>query len=195
LPGTGDIGGGVQVQKTLTAIQAWRQGYVTDSTGKITAKVPQDLPTLIQGALFGKSAFASVKKSSSEITALDATINQQQATGKLKDTQARNIWTQLEGMPKDQAQAQLEQIAQTDPDMATRVIAAAKDAAAGITKTDTLVKSLGVQNGARANYIVTQLKGMSSNAQKQAYLLDLANKGLLSSTVMSQVASQLQASK
>ena len=186
------VGGGQQVQKSLTAIQAWRQGFVTDSTGKVTAKVPQDYPTLIQGVLFGKSAFDSVKKSSSEMTALSATIKQDQAASKMKDTQARNIWTQLQGMPKDQAEQQLQQIAQTDPDMAKRVIAAAKAAAEGMTKTDTMLKSLGVQNGARSEYIVTQLKGMSSNAQKEAYLLDLANKGILTSAVMSQVASQMQ---
>lgn len=186
------VGGGQQLQKSLTAIQAWRQGYVTDSRGNITATVPHTIPTLAQGVLFGKSAFDSVKKANSEISNLDATLKEGQAASKLKNTQADNIWAQLKTMPADQAKTQLEQIATSDPDMAKRVIASAKADAAGITKQDTLLKTLGVTNGARADYIANQLKEMSTDAEKKAYLSDLADKKILTAAVLAQVAALLK---
>lgn len=186
------VGGGQQLQKSLTAIQAWQQGYVTNAAGKITATVPHTVPTLVQGVLFGKSAFDSVQKSNTEIGNLDATIKEGQAASKLKDTQANNIWAQLKTMPATQAKAQLQQIAASDPDMAKRVIASAKADAAGITKQDTLLKTLGVANGDRANYIANQLKDMSTDDEKKAYLADLATKKILTSAVLAQVAALLK---
>lgn len=185
------VGGGVQLNKTLTGIQAWQQGYLTDAAGKVIATIPPTIPALIQGGLFGANAFSAVKKSKSEINNLDATIKQQQAAGKLKDGQAVNILQQLRGMPADQAKQQLLTIAQQDPDMAKRVLAAAKTAAAGLTKTDTLIKTLGVANGARATYIVEKLKGLKTNEEKKAYLADLATKKLLTAEVLTQVTKQL----
>jgi hypothetical protein len=160
------IGGGVQVQKTLDGIQAWRQGYVTDTNGNVIAKVPGTLPTLVQGVLFGKNAFSDVKSSKQEVQRLDATINQQQAVGKLKNQQAQAIYQQLKGIPAADAAAQWDSINAKDPDMAARVAKLASNAQDDITKTDTLTKSLGVKNGQRAQYLANKLNTMSSNDEK-----------------------------
>lgn len=181
------VGGGQQLQKTLTAIEAWKQGYVTDSQGHVTAKIDPTISNLIQGSLFGKSAFASVKKTNSEVTTLDNLIKAGQATGKEKNQQASAIWQQIKGMDPAAAKTQLEQVASQDPDMAKRVITYAKDDAAGLTKTDILTRSLGIANGARAAYINQQLQGMKTNDEKKAYLSDLASKKILTDAVLKQI--------
>lgn len=185
------IGGGQQLQKSIGGIEAWRQGYVTDANGNITAKVDPTLFNLIQGGLFGKNAFESVKKSKQEISNLADTIKAAQAQNKSRDQQAKAIWTQLQDMPPDTIKEQLSQIAASDPDMAKKVLSAAKDQAVGMTEQDNLLKSLGVNNGQRAAYIANKIKDMQTD-EKKAYLTDLANKKILTSAVLGQVVKLMQ---
>lgn len=188
------IGGGVQALKTYKGIEAWKAGVVLDSSGKTITPVPQTLPTLLQGVAFGPNAFAGVQKSNTELGNLAALIKVQQATSKAKNQQATAIWTDIKNIRDtqgaDAAQQQLVSIATQDPDMAKRVLTAMGNDTAGITKSDTMLKTLGIANGQRAAYIKTQLAGMTSNDQKQQYLLDLADKKILTDEVLQQVLGQ-----
>lgn len=190
------VGGGVQALKTYKGIMAWRAGVVLDSSGKIIGTVPQTVPTFLQGTLFGTSAFASIKSSRGELANLSALIKTQQATAKAKNAQASSMATDVIGIASSQgnqaAQDQLMQIADQDPDMATRVLAAIASQKAGITKQDTMIKSLGVKNGQRAAYIKSQLSKLGTNEEKQQYLLDLANKKILTADVLQQVLGTIQ---
>ncbi len=185
------IGGGVQALKTYKGIEAWRAGVVLDASGKTITTIPQTLPNLIQGGLFGTSAWANVKSSQSELTKLAAVLKLQQATSKAKNQQATQIATDLQSMAQTSgnsaAQQQLMQIASADPDMAKRVLTQLGNLSKGITKEDTMLKTLGIANGQRAAYIKQKLSTFGTNQEKQQYLLDLANKGILTDAVLQQV--------
>lgn len=188
------IGGGVQALKTYKGIQAWRAGVVLDASGKVITPIPQTLPTLLQGTAFGTTAFTDLRKTRAELQKLSDLIKLQQATGKAKNQQAAAIWTDIKSIQEtqgnDAAEAQMLSIADQDPDMAQRVLTVMKNDQAGITKQDTMLKSLGVKNGQRAAYIKRQLDDMKTNEEKQKYLLDLAEKKILTQDVLSQVLEQ-----
>lgn len=185
------VGGGVQLMKSAQGINAWRAGVVTDASGKTITPIPQTLPTLFQGTLFGKSAFPSVRSSNTELANLSALSKVQQATSKAKNQQASQIWQQIKGIQQSQgdqaAKDQLTQVADQDPDMAQRVLTAMKNDQVGMTKADNIIKSLGVKNGQRAAYIKQQLNTFSTNDEKRQYLLDLSNKKILTADVLTQV--------
>lgn len=188
------VGGGVQALKTYKGIQAWRAGVLLDSSGKVITPIPQTLPNLLQGSLFGTNAWTDVRKSQTELGKLSDLIKMQQATSKAKNQQASQIATDLGHIQSAQggsaAASQLTAIADKDPDMAKRVLTAIKNQAAGMTKADLMVKNLGIANGQRALYIKQKLSALPSNDEKQAYLLDLANKKLLTAEVLQQVLAQ-----
>lgn len=188
------IGGGVQALKTYKGIQAWKAGVVLDKSGKTITPIPQTLPTLLQGTAFGPSAFSDVKKTRAELSKLSGVLKLQQATSKAKNEQAASMASDLTKMAQTEGSAAAEQeltgIANTDPDMAQRVLTALKNQQMGITKSDTMLRTLGIKNGARAAYIKQKLEELKSPEEKQQYLIDLAGKKILTDDVLKQVLAQ-----
>lgn len=188
------IGGGVQAQKTLEGINAVRTGQVTDASGKVKTTIAPTFPNFLQGAAFGPAAFAGVQKSNSETAALSEMLKNQQAVSKQKNAQAAQIYQQMQQLSqtggKDAAVAKFDALSQSDPDMAKRVATAAKNAQEQITKEDTMLKTLGITNGARAQYIKQKLDGMQSKQDKATYFQHLIDAKLVNQTVYNQIFNQ-----
>jgi hypothetical protein len=186
VPFASPVGGGIQAQKTFKGLVDWQRGYATNSKGVPTARIPQNVPDFIKGAAFGPSAFPEVKKTNTEIDSLYNAEQMQKMKAEDANTTARNIWSDLSGMDPEKAKQELAQLASENPDMAKRVLKAAQNDEQNITKQDKMLGTLGIANGARAQFIVDHMDGMSDDEKKQ-YLGDLAAKKLLTKDVLVQV--------
>ncbi len=188
VPFASPVGGGVQVQKTFKGLQDWQRGYTTDAKGVPLATIPQNVPDFIKGAAFGPSAFPEVKKSITEVDSLYNAEQMQKMKAQDANTTAQNIWDDLKGMDSDKAKAQLAQLANENPDMAKRVMKAASNDQMNITKGDKMLATLGIANGARAQFIADHMQTMETDDEKKQYLAELAGKKLLTQEVLQQVA-------
>lgn len=90
-------------------------------------------------------------------------------------------------LPAAQAEQELLRLA-TQGEAFTRAIRSyAGKQMRGITQRDELLLGLGVRDGARANYIRQRVATISDPAAAQAYLIDLARKGVITEEVRAQL--------
>lgn len=188
VPFASPVGGGIQAQKTFKGLLDWQRGYTTDAKGVPTARIPQNVPDFLKGAAFGPSAFPEVKKTNTEIDALYNAEQMQKMQAQDADVTAQNMWNDIKDMPKDEGKKQLEQLAQENPEMAKKVIKAAQNDTLGIGKQDKMLATLGIGNGARAQFIFDYMKELPDDTAKKQYLADLATKKLLTPEILKQLA-------
>jgi diguanylate cyclase (GGDEF)-like protein len=90
-------------------------------------------------------------------------------------------------LSKEQRQEKIAEIRKTDPQLAKKVAELNKEQTAGITYQDKQVKALGVQSGARAEFIAGQLKKLKTEMERELYLQKLRQKKLLTPEVARQL--------
>lgn len=119
-------------------------------------------------------------------TSLDAKklAKDQQAKKDALTERAQKKYDAIKGTPyfKDD----LKSIAQGNPEMAAKILDLYEADQKNLSYTERTIKSLGVEDGSRAQFIYAKIKAMDKG-QKKAYLIDLAQKGILTDQVLTQI--------
>ena len=107
-----------------------------------------------------------------------------QESAKKKD-EARKLYNELKALPKDEANAKVQELEKTNPDMVDQLYNIAGKS--GLTVEESYVKTLGVENGLRAQYIYDSLQQLKTPEEKNAHIEDLQNKGIITNNVYTQL--------
>lgn len=100
-------------------------------------------------------------------------------------TEAKRLYESMKNSPAD-FKTDLKGIAKRDPKLAEKILDLYEADQKNLSYTDRTIKSLGVEDGSRAQFIYAKIKEMDKG-QRKAYLLDLAQKGILTEDVLDQV--------
>jgi len=94
---------------------------------------------------------------------------------------------ELMATDKQLAKEEMLKMAKSDPDTAKQILQMMEDDKLGLTDEEKKIKSLGVDNKFRAQYIYTKMISLKSNEEQKQYLLDLTKKKIINKEVLSQV--------
>jgi hypothetical protein len=193
----GLVPGGSQMKKTYEGIKSVQEGGSYDAAGRKQFEQGTSTPAKIQSVLFGKYASPQAKDYfNKEVNTgdkeLDTAIKADKEATATMTEQANVLANELKKLPKEEAKARLLELAKTDEALANKVLDKIEEAALGLTEKDKAILSLGVTNGARAEYIVSQLNKLETNEEKKAYLLELTKKKILTDKVLDQVLVKLE---
>lgn len=193
----GLVPGGMQAKKTVEGLEMVDKGGSFDAGGRQQFEQKQTTPAKVQTTLFGKYASQNAKDYFDKDTNtgdkdLDRAIKADKEKSATDSERATILTKELQALPKAEAKARLIEIAQTDEVLAEKILDKLAEASLNLSTKDKAIKSLGVANGARADYIAGQLSKLSSNAEKKAYLAELAKKKLLTDEVLDQVLERIK---
>jgi len=143
--------------------------------------------------LFGKYASKnasdyfdkSIKSGDKE---LDAFIKESNKESAEINQEVNQVSKELGNLPPEQANARLTEIAKTNLPLAKKIKAKvlADKKKADWTPTDQAISQLGVENGKRAEYVFKKANTMQPE-EANAYIKDLAVKGVISKSVVDQI--------
>lgn len=100
---------------------------------------------------------------------------------------AADLMADIRARPAQQRAAALAQLYRDDPQMAKQVIERVKAAAKGTTEREKLLLGLGVSDGERADYLRQKLQDLGNVQARQAFMLELRRKGILTDRVLEQM--------
>lgn len=104
-----------------------------------------------------------------------------------RQQEAKDVIAEIKGKPKEEVAARLTDIAKTNKPLADEIVKQVKDLGKGLTSEEKQIQSLDIKNGGRAKYISLKLARLNTPEEKKAYLLDLAQKKLLTAEVVQQM--------
>lgn len=119
---------------------------------------------------------------------LDAVKTEQSKLTFDRKQEAKDVIAEIKGKPKAEVATRLGEIAKNNKPLADEIIAQIKEQAKGFTYEDKQIRSLDIKNGGRAKYISKKLEKLETPAEKKAYLLELADKKLITAEVLKQIA-------
>lgn len=189
--------GGFQLKKTLEGLEAYNEGEVNNKTGKKAYEVEKNLTNALKMGIFGKS---SVNEAREYYLALDKVYSVVDNAKKEKvkaQKEAEGIYLNLkaiaegEGGPAE-AEEMFKQLEAENPEMADLVYDVGTAEKKGLTGTDRAIKQMGAEDGTRARFIYLELLKKKSNEEKNAYITELDEKGLLPDKVYNQIAEMVK---
>lgn len=105
-----------------------------------------------------------------------------------REQKAKDIIKEIEGQPKDFVRERLLTVAKEDKALAEEIVSQVKEKGKGFTTEDKQIRSLDIKNGGRAKYIEKKLQRLETSEEKKAFLLNLAEKKLITAEVLQQIA-------
>lgn len=191
----GLVPGGSQMKKTFEGTQALEEGGSFDAAGRMQFEQENTPAANLQTVLFGKYASQNAKDyfdkepgtgGDKELEAALAEQNDARRDTKVDEVQLNR---ELSSLPPEEANARLKQIYDEDPARYKRIVEAKKEAdkLAKLNDTEKGMMKLGVENGARAKYVVSKLRQLSTPEEKNAYLKDLYDKKVVTADVLTQI--------
>ena len=115
-------------------------------------------------------------------------VLQEQSREKFEiNQQAEDSYNQLKKLPKEEAKEMFNSIIQDDPSLAKKINEIIKEEQLNLNYIDRLIKQLGVENKARAIFIVGELNKMKTKEQKRDYYNELVAKKIISKQVAQQI--------
>lgn len=105
-----------------------------------------------------------------------------------RQQEAKSVISDIKGKPREEVAARLGEIAKNNKPLADEIIKQIKEEAKGFSTEDKQIRSLDIKNGGRAKYISRKLERLESAAEKKQYLLELADKKLITAEVLKQIA-------
>jgi len=103
---------------------------------------------------------------------------------------AQDLYDKMKALPKEEAKRQFDDLIKNNSDLAQQV-----SDLAGQTKLDykeSFLKSLGVENGQRAKYVVEEINKLKSKEEKKLYYQNLIDKKVITKQVNEQVLELLK---
>mgnify|MGYP001586751171 CR=1 FL=1 len=167
---------GTQIKKTVEGIKSIQEGGSYTKSGNLQFEQGQTLPEKAQAVLFGKYASDEAK----------AYFN------KTAPSQSEVEYLRLTTLPPDERKGAYNALKAENPSLAAQVKKIGEDKKSGITDKEKEIRSLGVQNGQRAEAVVEALNGLTSE-EKKALWKDWKNKKIITETVAEQVKALLSA--
>lgn len=184
--------GGVQLKKTIDGVMSLIRGHAENKEGEETFQVPASPQNVARALLFGSGATSEARKYYEERQDLFEATSREEAEEFVRSANAEDVYSKFQkklGKGKGaEAADYLAAEAEKDPLMAKAIIDIIKDEKNGLGPNDRLVKMLGVNSGARAEYIHSQLQEIKDPDARADYLASLAEKKLLTADVMRQLA-------
>jgi hypothetical protein len=98
-------------------------------------------------------------------------------------------------MPKAEALAEIKKLNDTNPALAEKVVDVLKEDKLGLTRTEQKIKSLGVTNGDRAEFLVDKLSEFKTKEEKLAYIKEMTRKKVITDKVWAQMKAKLAEQK
>lgn len=133
--------------------------------------------------------FASARGGKSE--QLDKTLSEMitsQADESFRIKQEAEImYNAMKNLPKEEAKAKFEELTKTNLKLAKEISDTANDEKLGLTYADRVVKTLGVQNGNRAKYIVAELNKLEDKEEKKKLWEEYVQKKIITKEVSKQI--------
>lgn len=156
--------------------------YVKELMNQIEDKKPlyQSIVTALELPL----KFSS--KNKEEANKIFNIMDQQNKDRADKTNDAQKEYERLKALPKDQANAQIKEIYETDPDKYEKIKNILEAEKMGLTDNERYVKMLGTEY--RAKYIFDKLSEMSTKEEKNSYIQDLARKKIITKDVNEELA-------
>jgi hypothetical protein len=116
------------------------------------------------------------------------TILIKQADDRFKTKQeAELLYDELKKLPKEEANAKADELLTTNPILYDALKTVAEDNKKGLDYNDRLMNQLGVTNGERAKFIWETLKTLKTKEEKNAYISQLQDKGIISDNILDQL--------
>lgn len=94
---------------------------------------------------------------------------------------------ELSALPKEEANALALKIKKDDPVLYEKLKDVLEEKKLGLTFEEKKMKALGVENGDRARYILSQIEKLETSEQKNAYVEELKRKKIISDAVVKQL--------
>jgi hypothetical protein len=189
----GLIPGGNQIKKTYEGIKANTEGGSFTKAGVKQFEVGQSPAAKVQTALFGKYANQNAKdyfnkKTTTGDKELDKELKNQKKDQATQTNKVTAKATQMMLFTPEEQQAQLKEIAKTDKEFALKVRDKLREENKKKTWSDVDkgIAKLGVENGARANYVYKKMKELPPD-QRNAYIKDLHDRKVISADVLKQI--------
>ena len=101
-------------------------------------------------------------------------------------------YNQMLKLPKEEAAKQFDEIKQTNPDLAKKILGIVKDRELGITVADKSLKEKGVANGDRAMAIAGQLQKLKAKEEKATLWEEYVKKKIITDEVAKQLIELLK---
>ncbi len=98
----------------------------------------------------------------------------------------QDLYDKMKILPKEEAKRQFDDLMQTNPKLAKEISELAKEIK--LDYRESFLKSLGVENGQRAKYIVEELNKLETKEEKKSYYQNLINKKVITKEVGKQIS-------
>jgi hypothetical protein len=127
---------------------------------------------------------------------LETALNKQKEQRDTEKSDAEDTYADLKKIKSGVERKQkLIDIAKNNPDQAKKILDIIEQESKGLTPKDRGIMRLGVENGARAQYIVNEMNSIKKGVDKKQLLIEYAEKGIISSKVLAQVVALLEQNK
>ncbi len=97
----------------------------------------------------------------------------------------QDLYDKMKLLPKEEARRQFDDLIQNNPDLAKEVSDLANEVK--LDYKESFLKSLGVENGQRAKYIIEEVNKLKTKEEQRAYYQGLINKKIITNQVNEQV--------
>lgn len=172
--------GGAQVGKTM-------RGYKLVQDRKEQGS-PLDMGKSLKAMILGPNSV----RDTSMVDEGKARIYKQSEDTKAEYDQAKKLHKEFKALAKtkgaDYVQGLASNLAKTNPTLYDKLVKTANDEAAGFTEVESLMNRLYIDNWARSKFIKEYLdKSFKTDADKNAYVKTLADKGIVNDKILSQL--------
>jgi hypothetical protein len=123
--------------------------------------------------------------------ALEEALKGQKEETSLSETQATEIYDSIKDLPRDSQNQRVRELFQSDRQIAMKVRGLIEEERLGLTPDEKKIKSLHIENEARAKFIADKARPMTITERRE-YFIDLRRKKILTERVYQQVQKQLR---
>ena len=177
--------------------------FIKDTFGSISSpainavdKAMVSMGVVEEGKIGGETMLENLKKrfvraaggktEQEQLTEIYDLKKQSRGESKERAIQAQELYDTFKSMSKEEANAEMRSIKETDKVLYDKIVDIKKSDDLGLSSTDRALKQLGVTDGTRAQYIYDQAKTMSKE-EANAYIKDLRTKKVISDNVLKQI--------
>ena len=189
----GLIPAGSQIKKTYEGTKAIEEGGSFDKSGKLQFKQGESKAEKLQSILFGKYASKNAKdyfnkKVSTGDKELDKIIKESSNKDKENRERLSKDVEEYQKLDYEEAVIKLKELAKTDKEYAVKLRDKLREEKKKSTWSDIDkgINQLGVENGARADYVYQKMMAMPAE-ERNAYIKDLHDRKVISDIVLKQI--------
>ena len=103
------------------------------------------------------------------------------------EEQAQNLYEDWKELPKDEANGRARELKEQNPKLYNELEDIVKDAKQGLTYEERMIKSMGVENGTRTQFIWDELKKLKTREEKNQKVREWREKKVISDNVFKQL--------